>query len=32
MAVFLREFDPNLDSKLKDGHDDIIMPMPFIMI
>lgn len=32
MAVFLREFDPNLDSKLKDGHDEIIMPMPFIMM
>jgi hypothetical protein len=32
MAVFLREFDPNLDEKLKDDRDDIIMPMPFIMI
>ena len=32
MAVFLREFDPNLDEKLKDVADEIIMPMPFIMI
>lgn len=32
MAVFLREFDPNLDEKLKDTGDDIMMPMPFIMI
>jgi hypothetical protein len=31
MAMFLREYDPNLDEKLKDG-EDIIMPMPFIMI
>jgi len=32
MATFLREYDPNLDEKLKDGSDEIIMPMPFIMI
>lgn len=32
MATFLREFDPNLDEKLKDSTDDIMMPMPFIMI
>jgi hypothetical protein len=32
MATFLREYDPNLDEKLKDSSDDIIMPMPFIMI
>ena len=32
MAVFLREFDPNLDEHLKDGNDDIMMPMPFIML
>ena len=32
MAVFLREFDPMLDSKLKDESDELIMPMPFIMI
>ena len=32
MATFLREFDPNLDEKLKDSSDDIIMPMPFILI
>ena len=31
MAVFLREYDPNLDEKLKDG-EEMIMPMPFIMI
>jgi len=31
MAVFLREYDPNLDEKLKDG-EEVIMPMPFIMI
>ena len=32
MAVFLREFDPNLDEKLKDVADEMVMPMPFIMI
>lgn len=32
MAVFLREFDPNLDDKLRDSADEILMPMPFIMI
>jgi hypothetical protein len=32
MATFLREFDASLDSKLKDDSDEIIMPMPFIMI
>jgi hypothetical protein len=32
MAVFLREFDPNLDEKLKDESEDVLMPMPFIMI
>lgn len=32
MAVLLREFDPNLDDKLKDGSDEILMPMPFIMV
>jgi hypothetical protein len=32
MATFLREFDPNLDEKLKDSSDDMMMPMPFIMI
>jgi hypothetical protein len=32
MATFLREYDPNLDEKLKDSSDEIIMPMPFIMI
>jgi hypothetical protein len=32
MATFLREYDPNLDEKLKDSSDDIVMPMPFIMI
>ena len=31
MAMFLREYDPNLDEKLKDGQE-LIMPMPFIMI
>jgi hypothetical protein len=31
MAMFLREYDPNLDDKLKDG-EEMIMPMPFIMI
>ncbi len=32
MATFLREYDPMLDSKLKDESDELIMPMPFIMI
>jgi hypothetical protein len=32
MATFLREFDPNLDEHLKDSTDDMMMPMPFIMI
>jgi hypothetical protein len=32
MAVFLREFDPNLDEQLKDNTDNILMPMPFIML
>jgi hypothetical protein len=32
IAVFLREYDPNLDEKLKDVADEIVMPMPFIMI
>jgi len=32
MAVFLREFDSTLDEKLKDSSDEIVMPMPFIMM
>jgi hypothetical protein len=32
MAIFLREYDSNLDEKLKDSSDEIIMPMPFIMM
>jgi Terminase large subunit, T4likevirus-type, N-terminal/Terminase RNaseH-like domain len=32
IAVFLREYDPNLDEKLKDVADEMVMPMPFIMI
>lgn len=32
MATFLREFDPNLDEKLKDSNEEVLMPMPFIMI
>jgi hypothetical protein len=32
MAVFLREFDSKLDEKLKDSSDNLVMPMPFIMI
>ena len=32
MAIFLREYDSNLDDKLKDSSDEIIMPMPFIMM
>jgi len=32
MAMFLREFDADLDSKLNDSVDDVIMPMPFIMM
>ena len=32
MAVFLREFDPNLDEHLKDNTDNMVMPMPFIML
>jgi hypothetical protein len=31
MATFLREFDMNLDERLKDNSDDMIMPMPFII-
>lgn len=32
MAMLLRDYDPNLDEKLKDNSDDVIMPMPFIML
>jgi len=32
MAVFLREFDPKLDEKLKDDSEELLMPLPFIMI
>lgn len=32
MIQFLKTFDPDLDNKLKDSLDDIIMPMPFIMV
>lgn len=32
MASFLREFDPKLDAQLKDKTEELIMPMPFIMI
>ena len=32
MASFLREFDSKLDAQLKDKTDEVIMPMPFIMI
>jgi hypothetical protein len=32
MAVFLREYDPMLDEKLKDDSEELIMPLPFIMI
>lgn len=32
MATFLREFDSNLDDKLRDKAEEIILPMPFIMI
>ena len=32
MTTVLREFDPTLDSSLKDSSEEIIMPMPFIMI
>jgi len=31
MATFLREFDPNLDDKLKDASEELLMPMPFVM-
>ena len=32
MATYLREYDSALDSHLKDDSDELIMPMPFIMI
>jgi hypothetical protein len=32
MIMFLREFDPNLDEKLKDVNEEEMLPMPFIMI
>lgn len=32
MVIFLREFDPNLDDKLKDIGEEELLPMPFIMI
>jgi hypothetical protein len=32
MAVFLREFDSKLDEKLKDNSEELLMPMPFIML
>jgi len=32
MAMFLREFDPNLDEQLKDNADHMLMPMPFILL
>lgn len=32
MASFLREFDPKLDAQLKDTTEELIMPMPFIII
>lgn len=32
MIQFLKSFDPDLDNKLKDSLDDIVMPMPFIMV
>lgn len=32
MIMFLREFDPNLDEKLKDVGEEELLPMPFIMI
>jgi hypothetical protein len=28
----LQSFDPDIDSKLKDSFDEIIAPMPFIML
>lgn len=32
MTQVLQSFDPDIDSKLKDSFDEIIEPMPFIMI
>ena len=32
MIMFLREFDPNLDEKLKDVGEEELLPMPFIII
>jgi len=32
MVVFLKEFDPSLDEKLSDNGEELIMPMPFIML
>ena len=32
MATYLREYYSALDSHLKDDSDELIMPMPFIMI
>ena len=32
MALFLKDFDSKLDEKLKDTTDEMLLPMPFIMI
>jgi len=32
MIQALQNYDSNLDARLRDTLDDVIMPMPFIMI
>jgi hypothetical protein len=32
MAQLLQSYDANLDTAMKDGLDDFIEPMPFIML
>jgi len=32
MAMLLQTYDANLDNAMKDGHDDFVEPMPFIML
>jgi hypothetical protein len=32
MVQLMQDFDPRLDQKMRDGLDDFVEPMPFIMI
>ena len=32
MAMYLREYDPTLDENLRDKSEEMLMPMPFIVI